>query len=534
MSKLSDREIREHIRSVFSVLPEDMARAFCGGAIDEFERGVQVFHLEMPTISWDLNGSINEIAITNLADLSTRALNRRQLTPEMTRLVDDIEGYEPVPGKIALAGAGDYLVWHVQAARRLSALVTLIIPVALFNVIVDMSNRTLRLTAAEKRIIFDLLGGRSVRQSAEAANVSFETRRVQLKSACAKLDCSGQTDVIRLLLGQLAPLAQIVGQGSGIESPASRFVREHLPDDVRLFLKPHSHKGDLRWLELGASDGTPVVLVHGVMLPLLLKAAGTALDLRNVRLIMPIRRGYLEPIDARSLYDTGALVRECVDDLAEIVRHVSAEPVRIIGHSFGCIVALDFAQNHPDLVSRLDLFSINLGKPEETNVGFIGRMFAGLHKLSNTPGVFRVIAAYYRRAYADEKTVLRVLSKMFASSRDDLAYIRDAARHNRFVSWFSDIYQNSILGICEDVHHAVHVRDDTYTIGCPLIFHHGDEDGLSSIDSVRKLAENISTASVKALNGGHLLCGTIPPERFAQALQLPAAVRGQAHTRASA
>ncbi|MDG2003304.1 MAG: alpha/beta hydrolase, partial [Novosphingobium sp.] len=235
-------------------------------------------------------------------------------------------------------------------------------------------------------------------------------------------------------------------------------------------------------------------------------------------LILPIRCGYLEAIDSRSPYKEGALVEQSVDHVAEVIREIDAGPLPVVGHSFGSLVALRLAAAHPSLVSRLDLFSINLGKPDDDNRGFIGRLFAGLRKLVSTPGIFRVIATHYRRAYADEPTVRDVLNKMFSASESDLAYLDARDGRGGLITWFSELYQNSILGICEDFYHVVTAEPEELSITCPTSFHHGSEDGLASIESVRELAMTMPIADIKPYDAGHLLCATVPVESLVAGL----------------
>jgi proline iminopeptidase len=55
-------------------------------------------------------------------------------------------------------------------------------------------------------------------------------------------------------------------------------------------------------------------------------------------------------------------MEQLADDAAALARHVSGEPVIVIGHSYGGFVAQEFALRHPDLVKALILVDTTAGQ----------------------------------------------------------------------------------------------------------------------------------------------------------------------------
>ena len=102
------------------------------------------------------------------------------------------------------------------------------------------------------------------------------------------------------------------------------------------------------------SAGSRVVLLHGMFLGSLATwffSAGPALA-RTRRVLMYDLRGH----GRSERPDTGYGVRQQAADLAVLVeRFAGSEPVTLVGHSYGGVIALRYALDHPGRVDRLVL-----------------------------------------------------------------------------------------------------------------------------------------------------------------------------------
>lgn len=101
--------------------------------------------------------------------------------------------------------------------------------------------------------------------------------------------------------------------------------------------------------ELGA--GAPVVMVHGLVVGSLASwyfTVASRLASRH-RVRMYDLRGHGKSAHAVTGYDT----RTLAGDLAALVELGGDGPVDVVGHSWGALVALRFAIEHPDRVRRL-------------------------------------------------------------------------------------------------------------------------------------------------------------------------------------
>jgi pimeloyl-ACP methyl ester carboxylesterase len=115
----------------------------------------------------------------------------------------------------------------------------------------------------------------------------------------------------------------------------------------------HVNGVDLHTQALG-KDGSRIVLLHGMFLGSLATWYFTtgAVLARAHRVFMYDLRGHGRSTRPESGYG----VRQQAADLAVLVeRFAGGEPVTLVGHSFGAVIALRYALDHPGAVARLVL-----------------------------------------------------------------------------------------------------------------------------------------------------------------------------------
>ncbi len=101
------------------------------------------------------------------------------------------------------------------------------------------------------------------------------------------------------------------------------------------------------------AEATPVFMVHGLLVDNLSSwyfGAGPRLA-EDRRVVLYDLRGHGRSQAERAGYD----VASGAADLSALVGELSSGPVHVVGHSWGALVALRFALDHPDRVVRLGL-----------------------------------------------------------------------------------------------------------------------------------------------------------------------------------
>ena len=224
--------------------------------------------------------------------------------------------------------------------------------------------------------------------------------------------------------------------------------------------------------ELGS--GPPVVMLHGLLVGNMATwyfSAAPELAKRH-RVILFDLRGHGMSDRAVHGYDVATMAR----DLESIVESVAREPVTLVGHSYGAVVALLFALRHPDRVRKLALVEAPLPPSHlEELDGFLGQSPDAM--LEALPDVLRA------------------------------ALMSGGRRGRRFVEAVRFLSQDSSL--FSDLRRAEDIPDDALArLCCPLLAIYGTQSSCRPVGA--RLARVVPGARHIELPGGHFLPLEIP------------------------
>ena len=358
---------------------------------------------------------------------------------------------------------------------------------AVFAEVIGHFNAGRRITPGEMKALFQLTAGASPSVAASLDGVSVETRRAQIKSAAAKLQTAGQVDLVRLLIGQLVHLLSIADPGTAPVSFAERFMSRHFPELPGLHVLRLNDGRVLRFLDLGPRAGVPLVAVHGLMFGMLLDGGTAQLERHNLRLLMPIRPGYLDPRPVMTGFGAGDLVEEGLRQLAVFIEEIAGAPATLVGHSFGAHLATAFRSAHPHLVHKLILASANIPLSRRAARTGAAQLYDGYRKLMTGAGVARAVTTEFARFYATRETCRDILLSMFGSQATDRALIsiEPAEERRDSCGWFSDLYVASVAGAADDFSLGISGAAFDGTAGHADFWLQGEEDPLTSPADLR-------------------------------------------------
>lgn len=445
----------DSLRDVFGVLPDDIATSATSELLERVRGGAHGL-AALPWVDFDSHGAVVRAGVTTLEDQSLRLVANPDDHPDIAALVRQASGSILV-GQVMTARGGDRFYWYAPApaafadAADPTRLRGLAITLPVFAALVDRFDGSRHVTTAEKRMLFQLVAGLGPREAADADGVSFETKRAQVKSLCGKLDCGGQTDLVRRAMGQLVHLLHVPRPAAAETLVAETFARRHLPPSVRLSIHLLDHRRALRVFEVGPASGRPVLVAHGMLFPLLLLNAGAQCERLGIRLLVPLRSGYLDEQSAATLLHGTDAARD-QDDVARYIARFG-ERVPLIGHSVGAGWALAFARRHPERVGPLILLSPNfLGDRQPGSV--FASFLDGLRALAARPGVLRYVAWQFRKQFLDAKVLRQAWRRICGDSADDLAVLDGLVGAGPIYSWFEAAYRNSVAGAADDMNAA--------------------------------------------------------------------------------
>ncbi len=510
--------LSSNVQAAFSLLPESKARKAIEDAFRHFRDWPK--H-RVPDLAWadfERNGTYLRGGVSSVTDLSTRIAAGPADDPDIRRLADRAGAGDLEVGTLELAEDGDRILWFVPHAPssgdRLPETILrgLCIPERLFVEILSLLNPDAGLTPSEGRTVFQIVSGHAPREAAERDGLSTETKRAQLKSACFKLHCSGQTDLVRKVLGQMIFLLS-VSDAEGMHARiAEDFVAEFLADNARLTTQRLANGRLVRFLECGPSDGQPILMIHGMMWPIMLFGCRRHLEKAGLRLIVPLRRGHLEVENLHGLYSDDDLVAGSMEDIALFIEQCLGGQATILGNSLGAVLAIGFANRFPQHVARLILLSINLTQTAPSRDNRAGEFYESLNRLSTRRDLFRQITWQYKEHYAQENTCREILDRLFGASQADLDVL--CGRHGEKAAYrmFSELYRKSVPGMAEDFVYVMQQwQDEISRLHVPTVIIHGARDPLTPATQLRDAVHhNDDVQLVTFADGGHFVAASDP------------------------
>ena len=504
------------LESIFSVLPLEQASEGSREVLERYMARPKTGATDIPWVDFDRAGRFVRGGVTYTADLSTRFIGDPAHHADIRALIDGVGGQPPEAGRIFHVAGSDRFHWYVPLAfqgtdrSRDVQVKGLVIAVQLLAEVVDLFDADRGITRAEKRLLFQLVAGATPREAADADGVSFETKRAQVKSLCAKLGCRSQTELVRRTMGQLVHLLHVTDADTSYARTTETFVRQHLPPAARLALHRLGNGRLLRTLECGPPTGRPVLFAHGMLYPLLLINGIAECERLGIRLIMPVRSGHLDDKAAAALYDESDPTRD-LDDIAAFILGETGQSMPVVGHSMGASWALRFARRHSALVERLILLSPHFAGDRHGTSRF-APFLGGLKALTDRPGLFRCVAWQFRKYYVDTKLVRRVLRRLFDGSPDDLAVLDGERGGGLVYEWFAASYRSSIVGVAEDM--AAGMRgweEELGTLPCYTTIIYGPDDPVAMFARDARKASFPELARLRPLeHGGHLVVASHP------------------------
>jgi len=479
-SVLSEKEIKD----LFSVIPEVESRR---AQSELLARLLARAHDRQTRVAWvDLDRHLDALGagVTDFDGLSSSRINvatdPAKMPPELAELLAVLDQGEVRVGQILLSQLSDRFIWVVpigptqQTESRRVSHRALSISFDVLSQLIAMFNVDANLTAAESRVVSQVVAGLSLAESAQMDGLQTETRRGQLKRACAKLSVSGQGALIRLVLSQAIHLLFVIDEQMRASTSISDLASNHLPENVRVELHQMADGRHFRLFEVGDPDGRPVIVSHGMFFVPLLQSLANNGALQGLRFVVPLRYGYLATPE-----DTAAGDRDGDGVFSHLIKQFEGQSPILMGHLMGCTVAVRFALTHPDLVSRLLLVSPFFGQPREGRAVYISRIMNVVAGFRSDALVFRIVANQFAKSYAKPQNVRTALSRSFGSCQKDTDVISGNAGIPQVDTWFGQIFQDSVNGIAEDFKRA-----SEFTLGelsqlpMPCDVLSGDEDPL--------------------------------------------------------
>jgi pimeloyl-ACP methyl ester carboxylesterase len=205
-------------------------------------------------------------------------------------------------------------------------------------------------SATETRLLSNLLTGMTLKEISEAENVSYETRRNQLRVLLQKSQLGRQQDLVTIM--SVLIMNRVFSQ-SAEQPDFPSTLRAHIESYyplARIHVPILENGHALRIVDIGPLDGRAVFFFHSTIFPLYpLPGDLDVLDRLGLRMIIPLRPGFFadQPAPDQDEWFPAAV--------AEFARVFNFRDVLLLAHAAGAASAIATAKALGDLASALHL-----------------------------------------------------------------------------------------------------------------------------------------------------------------------------------
>lgn len=362
-----------------------------------------------------------------------------------------------------------------------------------------------RMTAAELRLLKQLICGADLAEAARADGVAHETKRSQFKSLARKLDARSQGELTSRALAHLlmGSMGKPTGGGQGTDNLFIALADEFMPG-ARCHKLQGTGRTRHRFIDLGPLDGRPVIFVHPQILPDFRPEDMDALSVSGLRLIVPLRNGAMAQ-GCPTLNVSDHLDHACEGiDIAR--RHFVGDRADLLLCISGAAYGIEYARRRPQAIASLAF----VGAPASgaSSSAAAARLRNGLLRLATSDGaLFSRMMDFLGRRITHPGTFRKLLANYYRPCPADLQIVdaEYAAPHGG--ERVRKQITASLSSIKHDLHHQVRPRWHDLPMGSfPIMFFHGEKDFFYPIEAVRALCDEFGGLPVHAIpDAGQLL-----------------------------
>lgn len=364
------------------------------------------------------------------------------------------------------------------------------------------------LAPAEKRMLTQLLIGLSPRRAAQEDQISYETKRTYVKQLTNRLNVSGQVELVSSVLGRLllAINQELSDPRENSSKALAKFKRECLPSSARVLNLLGPQDEVLRILHIGPQTGRPVLLAHPTILPFFGPQVSASLNRYNVRLVVPLRPGVLDP--GAPALSPATYVERTIDGMAFSKHLLLDEDAPVLGISTGGSWAVRFAQKYPDQVPKLFLASMTFRNPR--GLSPLGRFFTSLSvAVVRHPSLVSMYVDFALSRSRDAAKFRRMNERFFPLDTPDGDAMAWELEQHGALQAYMQFYQGSAPFLKSDTNPSFYAKtQDLLEIKCPIHLLHGYENTRDPISMIEDLVAATKNARLSTLLGaGHVLRG---------------------------
>lgn len=344
---------------------------------------------------------------------------------------------------------------------------------------------------AEYLLILDLISGTSLKESAEIGKVTHHTRRSQFKSISDKMNINTQSEMVRNVVTTILSLIlnkdEAEFTSTTDQSHLTTFLKTNYPDIFRVHNITLSPGHTLRMLDFGAIDGEVYIWLHALFLPFKPHFSPQWCVDNNIRIIMPLRDGYME--ERGELQKAAEYLDNSVNNINVISNLLGLQKFNLIASIQSNAIALAYAKKYSDKIELLILSNIltdNLGK-----LGIMKTFINGLANLAiSNQTVAKKLHKYYINKLSNPTSALKTMKKTVGDYEPDHKMYETIIGMKYLHKWALQTVEYSGHSLALD--YAIISKDNwenLQEVTCPTVLIQGEHHQSSTPQSIRDLSQ---------------------------------------------
>ena len=215
-----------------------------------------------------------------------------------------------------------------------------------------------------------MLSGITLKDAANADNVSVETKRSQTTSLMSKAKVNRQQDILLTLLPELIRLLQPDNWNKEGEQIFNTYVKRYLPADVRCQKLLSVDGSSIRIISFGPVRGKPLLALHPMIFPEITVEDVEFAYRHNIKMAWSLRPGLLT--STQTPMEVKRYSEETIQGIELAWQHFCGEPTPLLAMVSSAWHPASFSKMFPEKVSTI-FFSatcFSAGKYENSLIYF--------------------------------------------------------------------------------------------------------------------------------------------------------------------
>ncbi|MDB4223345.1 hypothetical protein N9850_06200 [Granulosicoccus sp.] len=348
-----------------------------------------------------------------------------------------------------------------------------------------------RITPAERTTLLQMLCGVVLKKAAQESNVSYETKKSQMRMLFHKTNTNSQQVLSSFLITHLILEISSVASRDMMNTETNEaffyYVDNYMGSYVRASVIQQPGGNRIRVLELGDPAGYPVVCLHHLGLLSFSHEEIYEITEQNIRLICPLRHGALGPMDDRISPQQHMEHALAGIDLA--VSLVGHKRVTIVTLLSGCLYGIKYLESYAEKVERIIFFAGPYGSQADQKSR--SAVKNSLHQLAkNHEKVLNSTLTILLQNVNEPDRLRNVIRDSHNNGEADKYTIDTLFNDSTQVSAMQHRLSNSPLSIAQDLQAQANIdwnqlfNNDKNT---NIHFIHGDLDELIPIETIEEL-----------------------------------------------